>query len=159
MRKTTLASTLLYIQQLRTLMEKILVAIDGKHGAWEALSHACSLARRIEVQLHVLLVVSPNRARLSRADRDVEDEIKKRLELLIEGAKGDGILINYFNAEGDYDDEVISFINHYRITLLIHETDGGDIRPLSKELTASFRSLRHRIPCVIEVVAPRKIES
>ncbi len=138
-------------------MEKILVAIDGKHGAWEALSHACSLAKRIDVQLNVLLVIPSNRARLTRAETEVEDEIKKRLELLIEAAKAEGITINYFIAEGNYDDEVISFINHNKITLLVHETLDGDTRPANKELTASFRSLRHRTPCVIEVVAPRKI--
>ncbi|MDP3480397.1 MAG: universal stress protein [Desulfoprunum sp.] len=137
-------------------MEKILVAIDGKHGAWEALSHACSLAKRIHVQLNVLLVIPPSKAYLSHAEAEAENHIKKRLELLIEAAKSENITINYFIAEGNYDDEVINFVNNNKITLLVHETPEGDTRPAGNELAASLGSLRHRIACKMEVVAPKK---
>ncbi len=132
------------------------MAIDGKHGAWEALSHACSLAKRIHVQLNVLLVISLTRGHHSQVETDTEDHIKKRLELLIEAAKSEGITINYFIAEGNYDDEVINFINHNKITLLVHETPESNTRPASNERAASLRSLRHRIACKMEVVAPKK---
>jgi nucleotide-binding universal stress UspA family protein len=137
-------------------MEKILVAIDGRHGAWEALSHACSLARRIHVQLNVLLVIPLDKAGLSHAAAEVEEHIKKRLELLIEAAKAEGIVINYFITEGNYDDEVISFVNHNKITLLVHETHEGETRPASREMAETLRSLRHRIACTMEIVAPKK---
>lgn len=132
------------------------MAIDGKHGAWEALSHACSLAKRMHVQLNVLFVVAPTNAHLSHAEADAEDHMKKRLGLLLQAAKSEGISINYFIAEGNYDDEVITFINHNKITLLVHETPEGDTRPASKEPAPSVRSLQHRIACKMEVVAPKK---
>ena len=135
-------------------MEKILVAIDGKHGAWEALSHACSLAKRMHVQLNVLFVAASTRSHLSHAETDAENYIKKRLGLLFEAAKSEGISINYFIAEGNYDDEVITFINHNKITLLVHETPEGDTRSAGKE--SAICSLRHRIACKMEVVAPKK---
>jgi nucleotide-binding universal stress UspA family protein len=135
-------------------MEKILVAIDGKHGAWEALSHACSLAKRIHVQLNVLLVIPPSQARLSPAETDAENHVKKRLELLIEAAQSENITINYFIAEGNYDDEVINFVNHNKITLLVHETPEGEARAIGNAV--SLGSLRHRIACKMEVVAPKK---
>jgi len=137
-------------------MEKILVAIDGNHGAWEALSHACSLAKRMRVQLNVLFVATSTKTHLSHAEADAEEHIKKRLGLLIEATKSEGISINYFIAEGNYDDEVITFINHNKITLLVHETPEGNTRPASKEPAPSVRSLQHRIACKMEVVAPKK---
>jgi nucleotide-binding universal stress UspA family protein len=137
-------------------MEKILVAIDGKHGAWEAFSHACSLAKRIHVQLNILLVIPRNSAKLSHTAKEMEEHSKNRLELLIEAAKADGISVNYFIAEGNYDDEVISFVNHNKITLLVHETHEGNTRPVCNEMAASLRSLRHRITCTMEIVAPKK---
>lgn len=137
-------------------MEKILVAIDGKHCAWAALSHACSLAKRMHVQLNVLFVSRPTGTHLSHAEAEAEGHIKKRLGLLCEAAKSENITINYFIAEGNYDDEVITFINSNKITLLVHETPEGDCRSTGKEPAASLRSLRHRITCKMEVVAPKK---
>ena len=68
-------------------MEKILVAIDSKHGAWEALSHACSLAKRIDAMLNILLVVPLNRQKMLCSEKEVEEAIKKRLELLYRGCQ------------------------------------------------------------------------
>ena len=139
-------------------MKKILVAINGRNAAWGALSHACSLAKRIDVQLNVLLVNPPDRRHLSGSEIEVNDEIREKLELLLEAAKAEGISVNYYVTEGTYDDEVISFINNNKITLLVYETLEGDIRPANRECAASLRTLRHRVACTIEVVAPKKTE-
>jgi len=139
-------------------MEKILVAIDSKHGAWEALSHACSLAKRIDVRLNVLLVIPPDRQKLSCTEKEVEEAIKKRLELSVEAAKAEGILINYFIAEGKYEEEVINFVNQNRISLLVHEANDGETRPAGRE-PFFLRSLRHRISCTVEIVSTKKSTS
>ena len=136
-------------------MDKILVAIDGRHSGWEALSHACSLAQRIHVDLNVLLVIAPDRRNLPQAVREVEEAVKKRLALLIETAKAEGITINYFLTEGTYEDEVINFVNNHKIALLVLEHIDGDARSASKD-SASLRALRHRLTCKMEVVAPMK---
>jgi nucleotide-binding universal stress UspA family protein len=139
-------------------MKKILVAIDGGNAAWGGLSHACSLAKRIDVQLNVLLVNPPDRRHPSRRGMEVKDEIRTKLELLIEAAQAEGTRINYYVTEGIYDDEVISFINNNKITLLVYETLEGDTRTANKESAATLRTLRHRVACTIEVVAPKKTE-
>ena len=139
-------------------MENILVAIDGRRGSWEALSRACALARRIEVKLNVLLVTQAGGPKLSRAEIEAEECVRKRLEQLIESAKAEGFKINYFVAEGNYEDQVISFVNHNKITLLVHELNEGDARSADKEF-AALRSIRHRISCRVEVVAPKKTYS
>ncbi|TKB28529.1 universal stress protein [Desulfopila sp. IMCC35006] len=136
-------------------MEKILVAINSRHGAWEALSHACSLAKRIDATLNVLLVVPLNRGRISCHAQEVEEAIRKKLELLIEAAKAEGVQINYFITEGEYAQEVISFVNNNKISLLIHEADDKKARSADKELVF-VRSLRHKISCTVEIVFTKK---
>ncbi len=136
-------------------MEKILVAIDSRHGAWEALSHACSLAKRIDATLNILLVVPLNRRRISCHAKEVEEAIRKKLELLIEAAKAEGVQINYFITEGEYAQEVISFVNNNKISLLIHEADDKKARSTDKELLF-VRSFRHKISCTVEIVFTKK---
>lgn len=136
-------------------MEKILVAIDARRGAWAALSHACSLAKRMEVELNVLLI-SPRISGQGRGEcGEPEPAVRKRLELLLETAKAEGITINYFLTEGAYEDEVINFVNHHKIALLVYETRGRDARSAATDAVA-LRALRHRLTCKMEVVAPMK---
>jgi len=89
---------------------KILVAINGRQGAWEAVSHAFSLAKRVNVQLNILLVVASG-ANRGRTPMDVNgrQEVKRRIDLLIESALADGLQVNYFIAEGNFEEEVIKF--------------------------------------------------
>nr|WP_321464420.1 universal stress protein [uncultured Desulfobulbus sp.] len=136
-------------------MEKILVAIDARHGAWAALSHACSLAKRMEVELNVLLITPLSTGRTGALQNELDSVVKKRLQLLLETAKTEGITVNYFMTEGSYEDEVIDFVNHHKIALLVHETRGKDARSAAKEAIA-LRALRHRLHCKVEVVAPIK---
>ncbi len=136
-------------------MEKILVAIDSRRGAWEALSHACSLAGRIDAVVNVLLVSPPHSTRPSAESREVEEAIKKRLLLLIEAAQARGVKIHYFITEGGYEQEVITFINKYKISLFIYEADAGKIRPGGKDQAYSS-SLPHRISCTVERVFTKK---
>ena len=139
-------------------MEKILVAIDARYGAWAALSHACSLGKRMDVDLNVLLINPQNQGTGKAGGCDPEPAVKIRLELLVEAAKAEGITINYFMTEGSYEDEVIHFVNHHKITLLVCETRGGDARSAAKEAVA-LRALCHRLHCRMEVVAPIKTGS
>nr|WP_320009717.1 universal stress protein [uncultured Desulfobulbus sp.] len=136
-------------------MEKILVALDTKHGAWAALSHACSLAERMDVELYVLLVHPSSKEKQNSAEFALEAAIKSRLELLLEAAKNKGIRINYFVSEGTYEEEIIQFVNHYRIGLLVCETTGSAARISAKE-ALFLRALRHRLRCKLEVVAAGK---
>jgi nucleotide-binding universal stress UspA family protein len=141
-------------------MEKILVAINGREEAWEALSHACSLAGRIHAQLSLLLVQTPEPA-LPPYEIEETGEFRKRLALKIEAAKAEGIAINFFITEGNYEDEVIGFINANRISLFIFETRGSNgardrkKRAADKEPAAVLGRLRHKIPCRMEVVVPK----
>ncbi|MCL2457806.1 MAG: universal stress protein [Desulfobulbus sp.] len=136
-------------------MENILVAVDGRHGAWEALSHACSLVKRIQAVLYVLLVMPPATGKERAGDESGRQSVRKRLDLHLATAKAEGLIINYFMTEGQYEDEVINFVNHHKIALLVHETRGKNARSAARD-AAVLRALRHRLTCKMEVVAPMK---
>ena len=104
-------------------MENILVAIDSKRGAWEAISHACSLAKRVDIRINLLLVLSGIRSSRSLAEAVILKQMKKRIDLHIEAAKTDGLTINYFIAEGDYR---ITSYNVCYTKLLRMEREGGN---------------------------------
>lgn len=152
-----MASTLLYKGRTlkKRLMEKILIAIDGKYGAWEALSHACSLAQRMEVQLNVLLVTPQTGEEFSLDEKKQQQQVQNRLSLCIEQAVAEGIDIKCFFTEGNYVEEVINFTNQNNITLLISEQTMGRFRQ-TRESLSDLHSLRHRITCRMEVVTPKK---
>ncbi len=121
-------------------MERILVAIDQQHPQQEALTHGCSLAKRIQARLYVIFVQTRafQNAHLAR----------QRLELLVGYAKADGINIEYFVAEGGYEESIVSFVHNHGITLLIHEQEHAGI--------SAMQSVRHRVSCRVEIVTPQK---
>lgn len=81
--------------------------------------------------------------------------MRKRLELLIELAKSEGVRVDYFIAEGNYEEEVIRFVEQNRITLLVAESAEEENSNSEREL-AQIRTIRHRVACRVELVSPRK---
>jgi K+-sensing histidine kinase KdpD len=140
-------------------MERILVCVDARHGAWGAWARAISLAGRIEARIYALLVLPPSGAEGGNAaDTNTDRSVRERLELLIELAKSDGIPIDYFISEGSYEEEVIRFAEQNKITLIVAEPPPGDNRHPDREFTA-FQKIRHRIRCRAELVIPRKTQN
>jgi nucleotide-binding universal stress UspA family protein len=134
-------------------MERILVCMDGTHGAWEALSRSIALAGRIDARISVLRVLPlpPSAGGAAKAEEAVRD----RLELRIEAAKAEGVRIQHFVAEGAFEEEVIRFVEHDRTTLLVVEASDGEGRSQDAESTWLQR-VRHRVSCRVEVVSPKK---
>jgi nucleotide-binding universal stress UspA family protein len=139
-------------------MERILVCVDARHGAWEAWARAISLAKRIDAKVYALLVLPLGGTEIGTTDTTTDRSVRERLELLIELAKSDGIPIDYFISEGSYEEEVIRFANQHKITLIVAEPPRGDNRHSDREF-ASFEKIRHRIRCRAELVSPRKTEN
>jgi len=130
--------------------------MNHKNGAWEALSHACFLAKRIPAQINVLFVETPTNGKNKTVEKALQDEIRKRLAMHIEQFKSEGIVINLFMTEGSYENEIIRFARHNRITLILHEAREEDGRSMGL-LSAPLRSLRHRLACRVEIVSPKKV--
>ncbi len=136
-------------------MEQILVGMDGRHGAWEALSRACALTRRMNAHLHVLLVQSPPGDAVLPGVLRQDADLRKHLQLRIESAKAQGVPVDYYIAQGRYEDEIVRFVNDYRITLLVYELRQGGLES-AKKGSRPLQAIRRRIACKVEIVVPRK---
>jgi nucleotide-binding universal stress UspA family protein len=133
-------------------MEKILVAMDSARSHLLAAIHALSLAKRIKAKVLFLLIFpSPPGGLGQPAGNKNEIASKKRVEALIEEARADGVAIDYYLAYGDYESELLSFVQENRVTLLVIESTAGSghVPEATKEF---IDKLRHRINCRIEVV-------
>jgi K+-sensing histidine kinase KdpD len=137
-------------------MERILVSMDARRGEWGAWARGISLAVRMDAHVYVLLVVPPEGDAEGKPEPGVS--VRQRLELLIELAKSDGVPINYFVAEGNYEEEVILFADNNKIKLIVAEPFEGDLRHTDQEFT-SIEKIRHRVRCRMELVSPRKLQN
>ncbi len=131
-------------------MERILVTMNGRSAAMEALSRSLALASRIEARLFVL-VVTPASGKKKGIDRNFLQDLERR----IKSANETGIHVDLFFSEGNYEQEVIKFAENHKITLIVTEHDGPD-GAMDHKL-ASLRMIRHRVSCRVEIVSPRKI--
>jgi len=139
-------------------MEKILVGLDpGKTSLWAAV-HALNLAKRIQAKLYFLLIIDPvaNGSEESLV-RQVEADMKERLESLIEEGISDGIPVDYYITYGQYDNELVKFVKENKITMLVVGS------PTSQEghfddFEDLLEKIRHRIDCRIEVVHEKTVK-
>ena len=139
-------------------MERILVSMSPRHATWGALSRAVSLAKRIDARVYALLVLQSSTGAIGGDGGTYsESEVRQRLEFLIGLAKSDGISIDYFISEGNYEEEVIRFTEENKITLMVAEHPIRDPRNPDHDST-SFKKILHRIRCRVEVVSPRKLQ-
>ena len=139
-------------------MERVLVSMSAHRGGWEAWSRVISLAKRIDAKVYALLVFPPAAAATGVSATRDPSSVRQRLELQIEIAKDEGIPVEYFISEGDYEEEVVRFIEHNKITLLVAESTEGEHRP-SDRGPLSIRKILHRIKCKVELVSPKKSQS
>ena len=128
-------------------MERILVAVDQLHPQQEAISHGCSLAKRIQARLYVLFV--------HKKSCVIKNQARQRLELLVGYARTEGIHVEYTILEGGYEESIISFIQNNGITLFIHELEHTDMHAFERNFSV-LKSVRHRISCRVEIVNSHK---
>jgi len=138
-------------------MEKILVPMTPRRGAFEALSRALSLAKRIPARVLVLYVSGPADARHSVTPPLDTAEDRKRVRFMIERAREGGVNVDSFVTEGAFEEEVVRFTGENKITLVVLETVNGDPRNAERDIQ-SLREIRHRVACRVEAVTPRGVE-
>ncbi|WP_051284187.1 universal stress protein [Desulforegula conservatrix] len=140
-------------------MERILVSMGAGHGAWDAWNRAILLARRIgtDARVYALMIMPSGHGGNSLHDGEISI-VRERFELQIELAKSEGIHVEYFITEGDYEEEVIRFAKSNRITLLVIESTEGSGRNNAKGGMNSLRRIIHRILCRVDLVTPLKIK-
>ena len=133
-------------------MERILVGLDVRQSNLEGVHRAMQLATRIDAKVTVLLVsslVNPS------APQDIllefENAVRKRLELLIEKGRADGVEVEFYMTQGNYREEVIRFTQQHPITLLVLALPKTGQQAV-EEFKQWLAGIRHRINCRIELV-------
>jgi nucleotide-binding universal stress UspA family protein len=133
-------------------MERIMVAMDPSRTHLFVVIHALNLARRINAKVFFLLIFPVGADRpWKTGENENAATVKKSVDALIDDARSEGITVDYYTAYGDYESELIRFVQENKVTLLVIESATG-----TKDATEDFKNfldrLRHRINCRIEVV-------
>jgi nucleotide-binding universal stress UspA family protein len=155
-------------------MERILVSMDvgrasfpastssdgaSAEGFLGAIYRAIHLAARIGASVHVLLITDREHP-LSRDEllTELEGAFRDRLELMIEKGRSEGITVNLYISHGNYEKEVIRFVQRNRITLLI--LGFPDVASEDPEAVKTFNKSAARIhqsvDCTVELVQQKE---
>ena len=138
-------------------MEKILVAMDPIKTNFYACIHALNLAKRIKAKVLFLLVFSMSAKEMKKSlEEELAVPVKRRLDSFIEEGRSDGIAVDYYLVHGDFESEIVSFIQENRITLLVVEFP-AEQGHLADDFKFFLEKIRHRINCRIEVVNEKPV--
>jgi nucleotide-binding universal stress UspA family protein len=133
-------------------MERILVGMDVRQSNLEGVQRAVQLAARIDATVTVLLVSSPSDSQPHQDIlRELENSVRKRLELLIEMGRADGVEVSFYMTRGEYREEVIRFTQQNQITHVVLGLPRGG-QQATDEFHEWLAGIRHRISCRIELV-------
>ena len=140
-------------------MERILVIMTDQYHPWEALGRAVALAKRISARVFVLKVFSQDEEQGEGVEQDKKTSAGIRLENMIQTARTDSIGIDYFVTEGDFEEEVIRFVDNNKISILVAETGEWDSRHCENpgKGLGPIQDIMYRISCRVELVSPKKI--
>jgi nucleotide-binding universal stress UspA family protein len=139
-------------------MEKILVTVTkGSMEELGALARGISLARRIGGRLCVLGLKQPGIPGSEGSYRLVPaaDEVNERMQMLIEGARADGVSVDTYVTEGSDEEGILEFCRQHRVTLWVVGVPGRHRREHQKAVMWVHK-IRHRLGCPVEMVYPKK---
>jgi nucleotide-binding universal stress UspA family protein len=134
-------------------MEKILVGMNPVSTSFWAGLHALNLAKRIDAKICFLHVVdsSSSEDRAHPADQDASSDATRRMDHFVEKARAEGIPVDCYVSEGDYESELVRFVHEKGITMLVlGAPDGHTMAPA--RFSAFLDRIRHRVDCRIEVL-------
>ncbi|MCG6895275.1 MAG: universal stress protein [Desulfobacteraceae bacterium] len=134
-------------------MEKILAGMNPASASYWAGLHALSLAKRIDAQVCFLYVSkSGSTGNPSRwTDREAASDFRARVDHLVEQAREEGISVQYYVSEGNYEGELVRFVHDKKITILVLGAPDGHGTGIARFGNFVDR-IRHRVDCRIEVV-------
>jgi nucleotide-binding universal stress UspA family protein len=133
-------------------MERILVAMDVRQSNLEGVHRAIQLASRIDATVTILLVSDQNEpSNHQDIFQELQGSVRKRLELLMEMGRADGVEVNFYMSRGDYREELIRFAQHNQISLVVFALPRTG-QQATDEFHQWLAGIRHRISCRIELV-------
>ena len=139
-------------------MERILVITDNRFYPWNALSRAVELAKRINAGVFILKVLCSEDQEDNVVEEDMKTSAGRRLENMIQAARTDLVRIEYLVTKGDFEEEVIRFVEGNKISILVVEQESLEIKMSGNQGKGScpMKDIFSRIPCKVELVSPKK---
>jgi nucleotide-binding universal stress UspA family protein len=134
-------------------MEKILVGLNHVSASFWAGLHALSLAKRIDARVCFLYVAEPSSPedRTHHVCQDAPSDAAKRMDHFVEKARVEGIPVDCYVSEGDYESELIRFVHEKGITMLVLGAPEAHTAAPAR-FSAFLDRIRHRVDCRIEVL-------
>ena len=135
-------------------MERILVGMDIRETSLGAVYRAIHLAIRIKAPVYIL-VVTDDGVKSSGDDvlAALEGSVRKKLDLMIQLGRSEGVTVNYYVTQGVYEEEVIRFVEEKDVTLLVLGfVDENPKTKAEREFRKSLGNIRKRVNCSIELV-------
>jgi nucleotide-binding universal stress UspA family protein len=135
-------------------MERILVGMDIRETSLGAVYRAIHLAMRIKAPVFILLVSNAEaNSSGNEISKALEGSVRKRLELMIEMGRSQGVNVNYYVTQGDFEEEVIRFVEEKNVTLLVLGlAEDGSKTKTGLEFRKTLSNIRKRVNCSIELV-------
>jgi nucleotide-binding universal stress UspA family protein len=139
-------------------MEKILVSMNPVSASFWAGLHALSLAKRIDATVCFLYVLDSRSSeeRAHQTYQDAPSDVTKRMDRFVEKARAEGIAVDCYVSEGDYENELIRFVHDKQITMLVLSAPGTQTVTPAR-FSAFLDRIRHRVDCRIEVLHEKTI--
>ena len=139
-------------------MASILVGMDSEMTHMWAFIYALNLAKRMQLNISVLLVTGPSGTRKEKKKTPSKlSPIKVRLEKLIANGRLEGLSIDYYLACGTFKDELIKFIQEKRINLLVIDFLDPGRKIGGDNFQEILEEIKLRTDCRIEVVHKKNI--
>ncbi|WP_028315650.1 universal stress protein [Desulfatibacillum aliphaticivorans] len=137
-------------------MKKVLVGMDSRTENFWPFIYAVNLAKRVQMKLYVLLVMSPQKSS-SESEKGPKggSSFRKRLETLISDGRSMGISIEYYIANGSFKEELMGLIQDQKISLLVLGAPPAGTRGDLEKMDSLLEEIKFRTSCRIEVVHPR----
>lgn len=131
--------------------------MDPMRTNFYACIHALNLAKRIKAKVLFLLIFSiPEKEMNKSLEEEIAVPVKRRLDSFIEEGRSEGIVVDYYLVYGDFENEIVSFIQENRISLLVVEFP-AERGHLAEDFKYFLEKIRHRINCRIEVVHEKPV--
>ncbi len=139
-------------------MERILVITDNRFYPWNALARAVALGKRINAGVFILKVLCSADEDSNVVEQDMKTSAGRRLENIIQAARADSVRIEYLVTKGDFEEEVIRFVEGNKICILVVEQGSLEIKMSGSQGKGSraLQDIFYRISCKVELVSPKK---
>jgi len=138
-------------------MNRILVAVEIGHPSVSAAVYALNLAQRIQAQISFLLIDHSGEG-IDATEGETNDEFtvqKQLLTLISDSSRSDGAKVNFYVGNGQYESELVNFVQENKISLLIVSFPAPGQQEDAGRFLERLMNIKQKINCRIMIVSEK----